>query len=224
MSDVTSGRSLCWEWRPDTGDAEDGKTTSDASGRGTRASDAGLIFPDVYMELTIPSSKTDPFRNEIKPTIAASNDSAALYTQCSNFVTWIPTCPNTLPSSVLDNISRKNLPERTWFKNYSALHFPQAWAIAHRTDTAFVEGQQQVLQRWASRRSRFKHLAAENPTPIRPACSIQIGNAYCFPTGSRPPEIPTPDSRPKANPASTSAGGVTNRTAGLPRLLRHSLS
>jgi len=76
MSDVTSGRSLCWEWGPDAGDAEDGITTSDASGRGTRASDAGLIFADVYMELTIPSWETDPFRNEIKPTIAASNDSA----------------------------------------------------------------------------------------------------------------------------------------------------
>jgi len=46
-SDVTSGRNRRWEWRPDAGDAEDGKTTSDASGRGTRASDAGLIFADV---------------------------------------------------------------------------------------------------------------------------------------------------------------------------------
>jgi len=42
-----SGRKRRWEWRPDTGDAEDGKTTSDASGRGARASDAGLIFADV---------------------------------------------------------------------------------------------------------------------------------------------------------------------------------
>jgi len=46
-SDVTSGRNRRWEWRPDAGDAEDGKTTSDASGRGARASDAGLIFADV---------------------------------------------------------------------------------------------------------------------------------------------------------------------------------
>ena len=45
-SDVTSGRKRLWEWRPDAGDAEDGKTTSDASGRGARASDAGLIFAD----------------------------------------------------------------------------------------------------------------------------------------------------------------------------------
>jgi len=45
-SDVTSGRNRLWEWRPDAGDAEDGKTTSDASGRGVRASDAGLIFAD----------------------------------------------------------------------------------------------------------------------------------------------------------------------------------
>ena len=47
-SDVTSGGNRHWEWHPDTGDAEDGKTTSDASGRGARASDAGLIFADDY--------------------------------------------------------------------------------------------------------------------------------------------------------------------------------
>jgi len=45
-SDVTSGRNRRWEWSPDAGDAEDGKTTSDASGRGASASDAGLIFAD----------------------------------------------------------------------------------------------------------------------------------------------------------------------------------
>jgi len=45
-SDVTSGRNRRWEWRPDAGDAENAKTTSDASGRGSRASDAGLIFAD----------------------------------------------------------------------------------------------------------------------------------------------------------------------------------
>jgi len=45
-SDVTSGRNRRWEWRPDAGDAEDGKTMSDASGRGACASDAGLIFAD----------------------------------------------------------------------------------------------------------------------------------------------------------------------------------
>ena len=45
-SDVTSGRNRRWEWRLDAGDAEDGKTTSDASGRGARTSDAGLIFAD----------------------------------------------------------------------------------------------------------------------------------------------------------------------------------
>ena len=47
-SDVTSGRNRRWEWRPDAGDAEDGKTTSEASGHGTRASDAGLIFADEW--------------------------------------------------------------------------------------------------------------------------------------------------------------------------------
>jgi len=46
-SDLTSGRNRCWEWRPYAGEAEDGKTTSDASGHGARASDAGLIFADV---------------------------------------------------------------------------------------------------------------------------------------------------------------------------------
>jgi len=44
---MLQARNRRWEWRPDAGDAEDGKTTSDASGRGARASDAGLIFPDV---------------------------------------------------------------------------------------------------------------------------------------------------------------------------------
>jgi len=47
-SDVTSGRNRRWEWRPDAGDAEEGKTTLDASGRCARASDAGLIFADVH--------------------------------------------------------------------------------------------------------------------------------------------------------------------------------
>jgi len=50
-SDVTSGRNRRWEWRPDAGDAQDGKTTSDASGRGAQASDAGLIFADVVVDL-----------------------------------------------------------------------------------------------------------------------------------------------------------------------------
>ena len=45
-SDVTSGRNRHWEWRPETGDTEDGKTTLEASGRGARASDAGLTFAD----------------------------------------------------------------------------------------------------------------------------------------------------------------------------------
>ena len=45
-SDVTSGRNRRWEWRADAGDAEDGKTTSDSSGRGARASDPVLIFAD----------------------------------------------------------------------------------------------------------------------------------------------------------------------------------
>jgi len=45
-SDVMSGRNRRWEWRQDAGDAEDGKTTSDASGRSARALHAGLIFAD----------------------------------------------------------------------------------------------------------------------------------------------------------------------------------
>jgi len=45
-SDVMSGRNRRWEWRPDAGDAEDRKRMSDASGHGTRASDARLIFAD----------------------------------------------------------------------------------------------------------------------------------------------------------------------------------
>ena len=45
-SDVTSGRNRRWEWHPDAGDAEDEKKRSDASGRGARASDTGLIFAD----------------------------------------------------------------------------------------------------------------------------------------------------------------------------------
>jgi len=49
-SDVTSGRNRRWEWRPDAGEAEDGKTTSDASRPGARASDAGLIFADVVLK------------------------------------------------------------------------------------------------------------------------------------------------------------------------------
>jgi len=52
-SDVTSGRNRRWEWPPDAGNAEDGKTTLDASGRGARASDVGLIFADVLVLLTI---------------------------------------------------------------------------------------------------------------------------------------------------------------------------
>ena len=52
-SDVTSGRNRRWEWRPDAGDAEDGKTTSDASGRGALASDAGLIIADVFTTFRI---------------------------------------------------------------------------------------------------------------------------------------------------------------------------
>ena len=46
-SDVTSGRKRRWEWPPDAGDAEDGKTTQDGCRRGAPASDVGLIFADV---------------------------------------------------------------------------------------------------------------------------------------------------------------------------------
>jgi len=47
MSEVTSRQNRRWEWRPDAGDAEDGKMTSDASGLGARDSDERLIFADV---------------------------------------------------------------------------------------------------------------------------------------------------------------------------------
>jgi len=50
-SDVTSGHNRRWEWRPDARNAEDGKTTSDASGRGARTSDGGLIFADAFRSL-----------------------------------------------------------------------------------------------------------------------------------------------------------------------------
>jgi len=50
-SDVTSGRNRRWEWCPDAGNAEDGKTTWDASGRGAHASDGGLIFADAFRSL-----------------------------------------------------------------------------------------------------------------------------------------------------------------------------
>ena len=52
-SDVTLGRNWRWEWRPDAGDAEDGKTRSDASGRCARASEAGLIFADAPLTVDI---------------------------------------------------------------------------------------------------------------------------------------------------------------------------
>jgi len=49
-SDMTSGRNRHWEWRQDTGDAEDGKTTSNASRRSARASEAVFIFADIRDE------------------------------------------------------------------------------------------------------------------------------------------------------------------------------
>ena len=52
-SDVTSVCNRHWERRLDAGDAEDGKMTLDASGRGARASDPGLIFADVCCILRI---------------------------------------------------------------------------------------------------------------------------------------------------------------------------
>ena len=57
-SDVTSGRNRLWEWRPDAGDAEDGKTTPDGSGRGAHALDAGLIFTDGHLK---PTASTWPY-------------------------------------------------------------------------------------------------------------------------------------------------------------------
>ena len=50
-ADVTSGGNRRWEWRPEAGDAEDGKTTSDASERRAPASDAGLSFADVLHQM-----------------------------------------------------------------------------------------------------------------------------------------------------------------------------
>jgi len=52
-SDVMSERNRRWEWRPEAGDAEDGKTTSDASGGGARTSDAGLMFADAPNSILI---------------------------------------------------------------------------------------------------------------------------------------------------------------------------
>ena len=52
-SDVRSGHNRRWEWCPDAGDGEDEKTTSDASGRGARASDAGLIVADVVQSIIV---------------------------------------------------------------------------------------------------------------------------------------------------------------------------
>jgi len=59
-SDITSGRNQLWEWRPEAGDAEDGKTTSDASGRGAHASDAGLTFADGATTTSGKSMNRDP--------------------------------------------------------------------------------------------------------------------------------------------------------------------
>jgi len=52
-SDVTSGCNWRWERCLDAGDAEDGKTTSKASGRGAHASGAGLIFADPLLQLNL---------------------------------------------------------------------------------------------------------------------------------------------------------------------------
>jgi len=59
-SDVTSGLNRGWEWRLDAGDAVDGKTTSDTSGRGARSSDAGLIFADADVRQSREGSHWSP--------------------------------------------------------------------------------------------------------------------------------------------------------------------
>jgi len=66
-SDVASGLNRHWEWRLDAGDAEDGKTTSDASGRGAHASDPGLILADADVRQSREGSHWSPLteRNRI---------------------------------------------------------------------------------------------------------------------------------------------------------------
>ena len=71
-SDVTSGRNRRWEWRPDAGDAEDGTTTSDASGRGARASDAGLIFADVSSKLSFTTHRRTSYDQSHLPSFIPS--------------------------------------------------------------------------------------------------------------------------------------------------------
>jgi len=46
-SDIMSGYNRRRKWCPDAENPEDGKTTSDVSGRGARASDPRLIFANV---------------------------------------------------------------------------------------------------------------------------------------------------------------------------------
>jgi len=63
-SDVTSGHNRRWEWRPDAGDAKDGKTMLDLSGRGACASHAGLMFADVAL---LGSYLVDATDHELSP-------------------------------------------------------------------------------------------------------------------------------------------------------------
>jgi len=51
-SDVRSGRNWRWEWGLDAGDAEDGITSLERSGRAARASEAGLTFADIWFGFT----------------------------------------------------------------------------------------------------------------------------------------------------------------------------
>jgi len=86
-SDVTSGRNRRWEWRPDAGDAEDEKTTSDASGRGARASDAGLIFADACNSATLP-----PMHPNLNLNTIAHQDSPLPLILLSAFFFFLPRC------------------------------------------------------------------------------------------------------------------------------------
>jgi len=46
-SDMTSGCNPPWEWLPDTGDADDGKSMSEGSRCGSHDSQERLIFADM---------------------------------------------------------------------------------------------------------------------------------------------------------------------------------
>ena len=116
-----------------------------------------MTLLDDYLELTLPSSKTDPFRNGVTLSITSALDNACPVSSLRNLFERFPLDPS-LPlfnpgkpftRKLVTDILRTILRGLGYSGNYSSHSFRRGAATSAR-DTGFSDDEIQLLGRWNS--------------------------------------------------------------------------